>query len=372
MIQCRPVNAMALVLLALLVAGVSLPQGPREAAFKNAVPPYVPPRGYVGCRAAQPIRIDGKIDDPAWDAAPWSDDFVDIEGDKRPMPRHKTRVKMLWDDTCLYIAAALTEPHVQASLTKRDSYIFHDDNDFEVFLDPDGDNHFYAELELNALNTTWDLLLTKPYRDGGHALDAWDIDGLRTAVHVDGTLNDPRDSDRGWTVEIAWPWKGLKQLTRAPVPPRAGDQWRINFSRVQWEFEAVNGKYRKKPAAEKREDNWVWSPQHTINMHVPEHWGYVQFSAAPPGMAKIRPDPAGPARHALCRIHEAQRDFRKQHERWATTMEALGLGALGDASYSRPRLEATTRFYEASIDVRLPDGKRETWSINSEALIQRR
>jgi hypothetical protein len=25
------------------------------------------------------------------------------------------------------------------------------------------------------------------------------------------------------------------------------------------------------------EDNWVWSPQGLIDMHVPEHWGYITF-----------------------------------------------------------------------------------------------
>ena len=65
----------------------------------------------------------------------------------------------------------------------RDAVIYHD-NDFEVFIDPDGDNHLYYELEINALGTEWDLLLVKPYRDGGPAVNAWDIQGLRTAVHV--------------------------------------------------------------------------------------------------------------------------------------------------------------------------------------------
>jgi hypothetical protein len=27
-----------------------------------------------------------------------------------------------------------------------------------------------------------------------------------------------------------------------------------------------------------REDNWVWSPQYSINMHLPERWGFIQFS----------------------------------------------------------------------------------------------
>src|SRR4051812_41962824 len=65
------------------------------------------PRGYVCYRAPAPVAIDGRLTDVAWSAAPWSDPFEDIEGDQRPKPRHRTRVKMLWDDEALYIAAEL-------------------------------------------------------------------------------------------------------------------------------------------------------------------------------------------------------------------------------------------------------------------------
>ena len=84
--------------------------------------------------------------------------FVDIEGDARPRPRFATRMKMLWDDEFFYIAADMQEPDIWGTLTTRDSVIFQD-NDFEVFIDPDGDTHEYYELEINALKTAWDLLL---------------------------------------------------------------------------------------------------------------------------------------------------------------------------------------------------------------------
>src|SRR5262245_33516780 len=60
--------------------------------------PFIEAKGYVCYRAASPPLIDGKLNDEAWKAAPWTDVFVDIEGDKKPRPRHRTRVKMLWDD----------------------------------------------------------------------------------------------------------------------------------------------------------------------------------------------------------------------------------------------------------------------------------
>src|SRR5262245_28827455 len=141
----------------------------------NPIPPH--PRGYVCARTREPLTIDGDLTKPAWQTAPWSEPFGDIEGDIRPKPRFRTRAKMLWDDRFFYIGADLEEPHVWATLTEHDSVIFHD-NDFEVFLDPDGDNHEYYELEMNALNTTWDLRLPKPYRDGGSARNDWEIPGM--------------------------------------------------------------------------------------------------------------------------------------------------------------------------------------------------
>src|SRR5262245_6880386 len=96
------------------------------------------PKGYVCPKAVGPVAVDGRPDDAAWRDVPWTDDFVDIEGDARPKPRFRTRAKMAWDDRYLYVAAELEEPHVWATLTGHDAVIFHD-NDFEVFIDPDGD-----------------------------------------------------------------------------------------------------------------------------------------------------------------------------------------------------------------------------------------
>ncbi len=169
---------------------------------------------------------------------------------------------MLWDDQYFYIAAELKEPHVWGTLTEHDSVIFHD-NDFEVFVDPDGDNHQYYEFEINALNTGWDLYLNKPYKDGGSADNGWTITGLQKAIHVDGTINDPSDTDGGWFVELAIPWSAFQppqQQTSAVTPgqslrPRNGERWRVDFSRVEWQHEVVEGKYRKVQGT--KEDNWV-------------------------------------------------------------------------------------------------------------------
>jgi hypothetical protein len=232
------------------------------------------PLTYTCVRAAAPLQIDGRLDDAAWRDAPWTEEFVDIEGSAKPKPAWATRVKMLWDDQYFYIGADLVEPHVWGTLTAHDSVIFRD-NDFEVFIDPNGDRLDYYEYEINALGTDWDLLLPKPYTDGGKADNSWEIPGLKAAVHVDGTVNDPRDTDRGWSVELAFPWRVLGERAGTPAPPRDGDRWRVNFSRVEWDVDRSSGAYVKVPG--RPEHNWVWSPQGVVNMHVPERWGFVHF-----------------------------------------------------------------------------------------------
>jgi hypothetical protein len=344
--------------LVLAAVALSLPApAAQPPAAGNADAPYPHPNGYVCYRAEKPPAIDGDLSDVAWAAVPWTEAFVDIEGDKRPKPRFRTRVKMVWDDEALYIVADMEEPHVWGTLKDHDSVIFHD-NDFEVFLDPDGDNHLYGELEVNALNTTWDLLLSKPYKDSGNAINAWEILGLKTAVKINGTLNDPSDTDKGWTLEIKWPWKGVGEIVHGgntPVPPKDGNQWRINFSRVEWDIEIANGKYKKVP--KRPEHNWVWSPQGAIDMHRPERWGYLQFSTAKPGDAKFKPDPNWDAREALHRAYYGQLAYHKAHKKFATKLDDLGLKLPAD----RLKLEPTRTGYELTW----ADGKR-TFSLTSD------
>ncbi len=246
----------------------------------NAQVHLVEGRIYIAKRTISPIELDGKGDDASWLTADWSSTFVDIEGSKKPLPLWDTRVKMLWDDQYFYFYAELEEPHIWAKLTQRDAVIFRD-NDFEIFVDPDGDTHNYFEYEVNAFNTIWDLLLTKPYRDQGHAINAFDAKGLISKVHVDGTVNDPSDEDRFWSVEVAIPWKVFQEITKASSPPKVNDTWRVNFSRVQWQTNIIGDSYIKKKGSDGKdlsEFNWVWSPQRAIAMHEPEFWGTVTFS----------------------------------------------------------------------------------------------
>jgi len=246
-------------------------------------------RHYTCYRTVVPVKTDGLLNETGWTEAEWSDDFVDITGDPAQKPSLKTRFKMLWDDEFIYVAAELREPHIWATIQEKDKVIFHD-NDFEIFLDPEGNGLNYYEIEVNALGTIWDLLLTKAYKEGGRPLTSWDLNGLKTGIKIKGSLNDPSKTDTAWTVEMALPISELLAGKRPDSRPGDGVQWRMNFSRVEWKTEINGSSYRKKmnPKTGKPlpEQNWVWSPMGEVSMHIPERWGWLEFSSS-----GIRPEP---------------------------------------------------------------------------------
>jgi len=327
----------------------------------------ITPQGYLCRHTDTPIVIDGKLDDPAWATAPWTEMFADIQGDVKPKPRFQTRAKMLWDDEFLYIAAELDEPHVWATLTNHDSVIFQDP-DFEVFMDPKGETQPYYEFEMNARNTTWDLLLTKPYMDGGKPHNEWEITGAKTAVQIRGTLNDPTDTDQGWTVELAFPWKALAEHARHAGPPAEGEQWRIDFSRVEWQITHTNGGYQKVPKTP--EDNWIWSPPGVVDMHRPEMWGLLQFTKQPAtSPVTVRPIPGKPARDLALDIYYGQRDFRAAHATWATNLTQLGWSAPLPPGVTAPELTPTADGYACAVGFQ-DGGQQRVWRVRQDRLLK--
>ncbi len=364
--------------LALAVIGFIGGSSTLLAGSLSRVPePKIPfsPQRYVVERTAGPIVIDGRLDEDSWMKADWTEVFGDIEGPSKPRPRYRTRVQMLWDDQFLYVGAYLEEPDVWATLTERDSIIF-EDNDFEVFIDPDGDTHDYYELEMNALNTVWDLLLIRPYRDGGPAVHAWDIKGLKTAVHVNGTLNDPSDRDRAWTVEIAIPFRVLREcIPGNPERPAAGDQWRMNFSRVEYYLKVENGKYvkAKDPSSgqDLPEDNWTWSPQGVINIHYPEMWGYAQFSdkKAGSGGDKFIDHPEEKVKWALRKIYYGERAQFGEKGAFADDLGSLGLKNAKELKvkgwFYPPLLQTTKSLFEATYT----NKAGASWHIRQDGLV---
>jgi hypothetical protein len=253
---------------------------------------------YTALRATAPIVLDGRLDEADWKAAERSPRFSDLI--KGASGIHDTRAAVLWDAEQLYVGYWVEEPFVEGSLTERDSLIYKD-NDVELFI---AGRDAYYELEINSLGTIYEVFFIweEAYERAGYAklpefartaegarpwggvrfknhprgprIGFWryDLPGLRSAVHVDGTVNENRDRDRGWTVELAIPWRGLADLARPdgrPLPPKDGDAWRMDFSRFNQYKEAP-------PAADP--GGWAWSPHGVWDSHVPEVFPYVTFS----------------------------------------------------------------------------------------------
>ncbi len=251
------------------------------------------PPVYFCPRAKGPLQFDGRLDKPFWQDIPFTKPFVDISGPDFPAPRFRTRAKLCWDEDYLYIGALIEGNEIWATLTKRDTVIYYD-NDFEVFLDPSSSGHNYMELELNALNTQWDLLLTHPYRNGGRSVSGWDIKGVQSAVHIQGSLNNPNTDNHFWSLEIRIPFASvmetyskeknppdLERCYPCRTAPRQGEFWRMNFSRVQWIVDIKEGRYQKRTDNHGKtlpEDNWVWAATGLIDIHCPEFWGFVFFT----------------------------------------------------------------------------------------------
>ena len=250
---------------------------------------------YTAHRVTQPIKIDGRLDEAAWKAAPTSPRFVDILSGQPAL--HETRATVLWDDEYLYVGYQLEEPNVRAKYTNYNDTIYYD-NDVELFI---AGRDSYYEFEINGFNTVYEVFFIwddayekagfskvpeftrsklKPFngvdfkthpRGGRLGNFDWPFPGRQTAVHIDGTVNNDKDKDRGWSVEVALPWKGMKWLATdgRALPPKDGDVWRMDFSRFNT--------YKAPPPA-KDSGGWVWTRHGIWDSHIPECFAFIQFS----------------------------------------------------------------------------------------------
>jgi hypothetical protein len=258
--------------------------------------------GHYTCRrTSEKTVLDGRLEEACWQRAPKSPRFVDMV---TGVPGFlDTRMAGLWDDENLYVGFWVEEPNVQAQFTQRDAPIYFE-NDVELFIaGPD----CYYEFEINARGTIYEVfyIWQDAYQRGGQfdrpefdllsrtvdvlggfqdgmrykkhprgrrwAFMDWDFPGLRAAAHVDGTLNDSSDLDRGWTVELAFPWEGMRTLAQGrALPPKPGDIWRMDFSR----FEALqyNG------VSADPSPGWSFNKHGVYDSHIPECFTHVHFS----------------------------------------------------------------------------------------------
>ncbi len=330
------------------------------------------PRHYVCYHTDEALVIDGNLDKKAWQKAEWTDVFQDIEGDSKPKPAQDTKVKMLWDDTYLYIAAQIDEEHIWAYLENHDDIVFRD-NDFEVFIDPDNDAANYFEFEINAKATVFDLFLPHPYRHSSFALHNWDFKGIIKAVKIDGSLNNGNDKDKKWCVELAIPFTDLS-FGLDSGKPNPDKLWRINFSRVEWDTKWENGKYVKlndKDGKPLPEHNWVWSAPGVISMHMPERYGYLKFSTLISGTTKeefLLPKEEN-LKRILWAVFYREEAYHEKNKQYTSDVSALGKDILNlfDANEYKLSIKTADTQYEAKLES--ADGNTKLY-INSDGLVK--
>lgn len=319
------------------------------------------PQTYVVYQTKEKITIDGKAKETSWQKAEWTNDFNDIEGGIRPKPTYRTHAKMLWDDQYLYVMAELEDENIWAYQKNHDDIVFLD-NDFEIFIDPDNDTKNYFEFETNAIQTVFDLFLPEPYRTAGYPLHNWDFKGVKVATVIDGTLNNGKNKDRKWMVEIAIPFSSVS-FGLGNGKPKPEQPWRLGFSRVEWNTEWRDGKYEKikdtQTGKALPENNWVWSPVGAISMHMPERWGYVKFSANEVGTTteifKI-PDIEF-TKEALWAVFYREEQYYRKNKKYCDDLNELGtdIENLFDTTIYKLSLKNTAMNYDAVLESN--DGK---------------
>ncbi|MGE5049623.1 MAG: carbohydrate-binding family 9-like protein [Deltaproteobacteria bacterium] len=183
------------------------------------------PAEYVVHRARGPLQIDGVLAEPSWDVAEKAGPFVRSLDGKRASAA--TEARLLWDDENLYVAFLAEDENVSGAFFKDDEKLY-TSNVVEIFLNPSRDSSHYDEIEVAPTNALFDASFSGGPRQG---MDLSWSSRARHAVHVDGTLNQPSDVDRGWTVELAIPFAALTGMPR-PRPER-GDTWKFNLYRLR-------------------------------------------------------------------------------------------------------------------------------------------
>ena len=251
-------------------------------------------------RITTPIKIDGDLTKAAWTKSTKMNLVDMVTGDPAFL---ETKVSALWDEQNLYIAFWVSEPNIQAELTERDSLIF-TENDVEVFIA--GEDCYY-EFQINALGTCYEVfyIWQEAYKKGGRfdtaefdllarevdvlggfqdelrfqkhprgrrwAFMDWDFPGLKTAVKIQGTINNPTDRDEGWTVELAFPWKGMYSLFgKEVIPGQNLSALRVNLSRFQ--------KLQYNAYYPKKHPGWALNPFGVYDSHIPSCFSYIQLS----------------------------------------------------------------------------------------------
>jgi hypothetical protein len=213
---------------------------------------------YEVKRAASPVTIDGKLDDAAWGKAspPITLQFL---WDSQTGAKQKTAARLVWDAQALYVGFDADDTDITARFLQRDDPTYRDDA-VEIFINPDPNQEtLYYGFEMNARGVLYDYL----NYNSRTLFKRFDATGVTIATALRGTLNDSKDVDSGWSLEVAIPWSNFEELSRRPPGP--GTVWKANVNR--WDGTEPNRRMS------------IWSdPQNTTSWpHVPSRFGEIVF-----------------------------------------------------------------------------------------------
>lgn len=160
-------------------------------------------------RVESSIKIDGIIDDKAWEKANLAGDFQQLDPLEGNEVSQKTEVRLLYDNTAIYIAAMLydTSPDsILHELGNRDEASTLNADAFRFGLDPYNQRQNGYVFEVTASNVQSELYI-----------DDYTFDAVwQSAVHI---------GSNGWSVEMKIPYSAIR------FPAKSEQVWGIQFAR---------------------------------------------------------------------------------------------------------------------------------------------
>ena len=244
-----------------------LPTEPANPAEVSSQTHFTEEVSYEVHFTEEEMTLDGRADEKSWGLAP-PIELTKMVPSSKPTRPASTSVRALWNERGLLVLYQCQDQDILATHTERDASIYEDD-EVELFLDPDMDGAYYVQLAINAMNTQMDALCVSPVSDHKRTWDS----GAESGVSVSGSLQDRADQDESWTVELLLPWSGMSQTmldasdSPRAIPPETGDKWKGNFNRFDHGRDREEGDIAS---------GWGVSPPFW-SFHEPGHWGVLIF-----------------------------------------------------------------------------------------------